>query len=95
MWCIGKLTPGYRERMYGLCELYAKDYNEQELVVCVDEKSKQLLQRSRPDIGARPSCEGHEARQDYEYRRRGTGNIFVAVEPRGGRCRVEVSTRLC
>jgi transposase len=74
MWCIGKLTPEYRERMYGLCELYGREHNEQEPVVCVDEKSKQLLQPSRPDIGARPGCEGHEARQDYEYRHRGTCN---------------------
>jgi hypothetical protein len=59
----------------------------------MDEKSKQLLQPSRPDIGARPGCEGYKARQNYEHRRRGTCNIFVAVEPRGGRRQVDVSVR--
>jgi len=47
MWCIGKLTEEYRRRMYGLLELYAKPYSEEEPVVCVDEKSKQLLQQAR------------------------------------------------
>ena len=45
MWCIGKLTEEYRRRMYGLLELYAKPYSEEEPVVCVDEKSKQQRRR--------------------------------------------------
>jgi hypothetical protein len=93
MWCIGKLTTQYRERMYDLCDLYARPHDPQEPVVCLDEKSKQLLQPSRPDLAAQPGPDGHQARQDYEYRRRGTCNIFVAVEPRGGRRETQVTAR--
>jgi hypothetical protein len=42
MWCIGKITPQYRQRMYNLLDLYAQPYNREEPVVCIDEKSKQL-----------------------------------------------------
>ena len=90
MWCIGKITTEYRERMYALCDLYARPYDPQEPVVCMDEKSKQLLASSRQDLEAKPS---QIAKQDYEYRRKGTRNLFVAVEPKGGHREVLVTAR--
>lgn len=90
MWCVGKITAEYRERMYALCDLYARPYNAQEPVVCLDEKSKQLLKQTRAEIPARP---GRNAKEDYEYRRAGTRNIFVAVEPKAGRREVSVTAR--
>lgn len=90
MWCIGKITAEYRERMYALCDLYAQPYDPQEPVVCLDEKSTQLLASSRTDLVARP---GRGAKQDYEYVRRGTRNLFVAVEPQGGHREVTVTAR--
>lgn len=90
MWCIGKITAEYRERMYALCDLYAQPYDPQEPVVCLDEKSTQLLASSRADLVARP---GRGAKQDYEYVRRGTRNLFVAVEPQGGHREVTVTAR--
>jgi len=90
MWCIGKITTEYRERMYALCDLYALPYNPREPVVCVDEKSAQVLASSRADLEARP---GQIAKQDYEYVRKGTRNLFVAVEPRGGHREVAVTLR--
>ena len=90
MWCIGRITAEYRERMYDLLALYAKPYDEQEPVICLDEKSKQLLEQTREPLAASP---GHLAREDYEYRRAGTRNLFVAVEPKGGRRAVEVTRR--
>ena len=48
MWCIGVLTAQYRQRMYELLALYARPFRRQEPVVCVDEKSKQLLRDTRP-----------------------------------------------
>lgn len=48
MWCIGVLTDEYRQRMYGLLDLYARPFRVKEPVVCLDEKSKQLLKDSRP-----------------------------------------------
>lgn len=82
MWCIGVLSEEYRQRMYGLLDLYARPFRVTEPVVCLDEKSKQLLKDSRLPLAAQP---GSPAKQDYEYVRAGTCNLFVAVEPKGGR----------
>jgi hypothetical protein len=90
MWCIGTLTEEYRQRMYGLLELYARAYRSDEPVVCLDEKSKQLLQDTRPALRCKP---GGLAKQDYEYKRAGTCNLFVAIEPKGARRHVEVTAR--
>lgn len=81
MWCIGRITAEYRERMYDLLHLYHLPYRKKEPVVCIDEKSKQLLQDSRSPLPAKP---GAPAKLDYEYKRAGTCNVFVAVEPKGG-----------
>jgi hypothetical protein len=88
MWCIGVLTAQYRQRMYDLLALYARPFRSQEPVVCVDEKSKQLLRDTRASLPVQP---GAPAKHDYEYARAGTCNLFVAVEPKGGRRTVEVT----
>ncbi|MGH9650718.1 MAG: IS630 family transposase [Terriglobales bacterium] len=76
------LTQEYRRRMYDLLDLYARPWRADEPVICLDEKSKQLLRDSRPGL---PMAPGTPQRLDYEYVRSGTCNIFVAVEPRAGR----------
>lgn len=90
MWCIGELSVEYRRRMYELLALYARPYDAREPVICLDEKSKQLLCETRPSLPAQP---GVLRREDYEYKRAGTCNIFVAVEPRGKRRYTEVTAR--
>ena len=90
MWCIGRITEEYRKRMYGLLHLYSLPYRRQEPVVCIDEKSKQLLQDTRSPVPPKP---GAPAKLDYEYKRAGTCNLFVAVEPKGQRRVVEVTAR--
>ena len=47
MWCVGKLTQEYRARMYDLLDLYARPFRSNEPVMCLDEKSKQVLKDSR------------------------------------------------
>ena len=69
MWCIGRITTEYRDRMYALLALYGREYSEKEPVVCVDEKSKQLLRQTRTTITGKS---GQCALEDYEYRRAGT-----------------------
>jgi hypothetical protein len=76
--------------MYDVLELYARPYHEQEPVICIDEKSKQLIQDARRGLPMKP---GTPAKYDYEYVRAGTCNVFAAVEPRGGRRVVEVTER--
>jgi hypothetical protein len=90
MWCIGELTAEYRRRMYELLDLYARPYDAREPVICVDEKAKQLLLETRRPLAAKPGVLG---KQDYEYERAGTCNIFLAVEPLGGRRATQVTAR--
>ena len=88
MWCIGVLTEEYRHRMYALLELYAKPLSRAEPVICIDEKSLQLLGHRREPL---PMTEGAIAKHDYEYERNGTSNMFVAVEPKAGHRVVSVT----
>jgi DDE superfamily endonuclease len=81
MWCIQEITEEYRTRMYRLLELYQQGYDPSQPLVCMDEKSKQLIEDSRQPIKAKP---GKLEKYDYEYKRRGTCNIFVAVAPKAG-----------
>lgn len=88
MWCIQEITEEYRARMYRLLHLYKKAYNPAYPVVCMDEKSKQLLGDTSKPIAAKPgSCEKY----DYEYKRKGTCNIFMAVDPKAGKRFTKVS----
>jgi transposase len=90
MWCIPKLTEEYIERMEDLLDLYHKPYDATEPVVCFDEKSTQLLADTRPP---QPTTTTRARKRDYEYKRNGTRNIFVAVEPKGGKRRTKVTKR--
>jgi hypothetical protein len=63
---------------------------DKEPVVCVDEKSKQLLRDTRAPLPGQP---GALTKIDYEYSRAGTRNLFVAVKPKGGRRTVVVTDR--
>lgn len=75
-----------------MIDLYLQPDDPKQPVVCVDEKSKQLLASVRPTIPPKP---GAAAKQDGEYERRGTRNLFVAVEPKGGWRWVKVTHRRC
>lgn len=88
MWCITEITQEYRERMYRLLDLYEEPYDPKRPVVCMDEKSKQLIEDTRKPIPMRP---GSVAKHDYEYKRNGTRNIFVAVEPKAGKRKITVT----
>lgn len=68
-------------RMEDLLDLYAEPFSPARPVVCMDEASKQLVGEMRPAL---PAGRGHAKRVDYEYRRNGTVNLFVCVQPRGG-----------
>lgn len=80
-WCVPDLDDEFIERMEDVLKVYEKDYDESRPVVCVDEKPIQLLEDVRPISGVAP---GEERRVDYEYKRKGTANVFWAVEPLAG-----------
>ena len=59
-------------------------------LVCFDEKSIQLLAQTRDVLGCQP---GQVTRQDHEYKRNGTRNVFMLVAPKRGERNVLVTNR--
>lgn len=82
MWCVAELDDEYIAKMEDVLETYEKPYNSAQPVVCLDEKPVTLHDEVRAAAPAQP---GREARRDNEYERRGTANVFCAVEPKAGR----------
>ncbi len=78
------------ERMYDLLDLYEEPYDPRRPVIGVDEKSKQLLEDTRKPIPMKP---GSPEKYDYEYKRKGTVNIFLCVEPKAGKRVTKVTDR--
>ena len=76
--------------MKDVLTLYAQPYNPNRPTVCFDEKSLQLLGLSRPLLPMKP---GYPQREDYEYVRHGTRNIFIFVEPKAGQRHTLVTRR--
>jgi hypothetical protein len=81
MWCVAELDEDYIAKMEDVLEVYERPYDPQQPVVCLDEKPVTLHADVRPCSAALP---GREARIDNEYERRGTANVFCAVEPKAG-----------
>jgi hypothetical protein len=76
--------------MEDVLELYARPYDPARPVVGFDEASKELHGQVNPPLPARP---GDVAREDSEYTREGTANIFLSVEPLTGRRHLAVTER--
>ena len=68
--------------MEDVLAVYERPYDPKHPLVCVDEVSKTLHDTPHGTI---PMEAGQAPRQDYEYERNGTANIFMAVEPLIGR----------
>jgi DDE superfamily endonuclease len=81
MWCVAELNPEYIAKMEDVLATYEKPLDVTEPVVCIDEKPVSLHADVRPGIRAAP---GRIAKQDNEYKRCGTANVFCAVEPKAG-----------
>jgi hypothetical protein len=82
MWCVAELNDDYIAKMEDVLEVYERPYDPEQPVVCLDEKPVTLHADVRP---AFPAIPGREARRDNEYERRGTANVFFAIEPKAGR----------
>jgi hypothetical protein len=74
--------------MEDLLDLYEEEYDPQYPTVCLDEKPVVLHADVQPPVPVEP---GKPERVDYEYEGKGTGNLFVMVEPRAGFRHVEVT----
>jgi transposase len=90
MWCVPKIDGEYVARMEDVLDLYAEPPDPARPVVCLDESPVQLIGEVREPIPAAP---GQIERIDYEYRRNGTVNLFVAVEAHRSWRKVTVTER--
>ncbi len=77
-------------RMEDVLDLYAEPYDPQRPVVCFDELPYPLHDHI---IAPQPSATGRVAREDYEYKRMGTCNLCMSVQPLQGWRQVDVTER--
>lgn len=76
--------------MEDILEVYARPYDKNFPVVCMDESSMQLIGEVHEPIPAAP---GHPVLMDDEYIRKGVASIFMEVEPLGGKRNVKITER--
>lgn len=75
--------------MEDVLAVYTRPRDEKRPVVCLDEAAKQLVSAVRLPI---PMAPGRAARHDYEYKRAGTANLFMAFAPLEGRRHIKVTS---
>jgi transposase len=76
--------------MEDLLAVYQRPYDPKRPLICLDEKSKELHGEVSAPLPTQP---GKPARQDYEYVRNGTANLFLWFAPLEGRRQVKVTQR--
>ena len=76
--------------MEDVLEFYQRQYRDNEVLVCLDETSKQQVKETRLGRPPRPGAAGF---YDYEYERNGVSNLFMLFAPLEGWRRVEVTDR--
>jgi DDE superfamily endonuclease len=74
--------------MEDVLELYAEPDDPRRPTVTVDETSRQLIAETRGPVPARPAQPG---RDDDEYQRHGTRQLFLVCEPQAGWRHIEVT----
>ena len=85
-WCIP--PQGSAEfvcAMEDVLEVYQRPYPDNEVLVCLDETSKQQVKETRQP---RPPRSGAVGYYDYEYERNGVSNLFMLFAPLEGWRRV-------
>ena len=76
--------------MEDVLEVYQRPADPKRPLVCLDEASRQLLDDLRASLGMEP---GQPLREDSEYQRNGTANLFMLFAPLLGWRHVEVTDR--
>ena len=76
--------------MEDILEVYQRVYDEDEVLVCMDETSKQQVKETRVPCAPKP---GKLAKFDYEYERNGVSNLFMLFAPLAGWRHVKVTDR--
>ena len=76
--------------MENVLDVYKRPFDQNNPVVCMDESPKQLIGETKVPI---KMGGGSEKRIDYEYKRNGVCNIFIANEPLAGKRYVKITER--
>ena len=76
--------------MERVLDIYKRILDPRYPIVCMDESPRQLISETKVPILAAP---GRPARHDYEYRRNGVCNIFLACEPLAGKRMVRITEK--
>jgi len=90
MWCIGQITGEYLARLEDCLHLYSLPHDHLRPVLCYDEMPVQLLGETVAPLALDA---GKPLRVDYQYKRLGTANILLLIEPLTGKRIVEISDR--
>lgn len=90
MYCIPpKADAAFVCQMEEVLDVYKRPYDPKRPQVCMDEMPKQLLAEKYDPL---PSQPGRTFKQDYEYERKGTANLFMLFEPLAGKRYIQTNT---
>jgi hypothetical protein len=88
-WCLPRdADAAFVAAMEDVLDVYARPVDPARPLVCFDESGKELQSDARPTL---PAIPGHAARQDYEYRRHGSCNLFLWCAPHLGQRGIAVT----
>jgi hypothetical protein len=86
-WCIPpKANAAFVCQMEDVLDVYKRLYDPKRPQICMDEMPKQLLAEKYDPLPIQP---GQPVKQDYEYERQGTTNLFMLIEPLAGKRYIE------
>ena len=86
--CPSSSVPEFVCAMEDVLEVYHRQFEDNEVLVRLDETSKQQVKETRSPLAPRP---GTAMAYDYEYERNGVSNLFMLFAPLEGWRRVEVT----
>lgn len=84
---IPKASAEFVCQMEEVLDVYQRPYDPDNPTVCLDEARKQLISETRAPYQDEKGVEY----VDYEYKREGVANMYMIVEPLGGRREVVVT----
>lgn len=91
MWCIPpKQNAAFVAALEQVLDVYQRPYDPRFPVICMDESNKQLISDVQPPLPVKP---GQVHKDDCNYERHGTSNLFLAFEPAVGRRDVTATAR--
>jgi hypothetical protein len=89
MWCLpSEPNAEFVCALEDVLDVYQRPYDPARPQLCVDETSKQLIGEVRTPLPIRP---GQPAIYDHEYKRNGTANLFMIIEPLTGFTEVKIT----